>query len=202
MVVLGHDFWEKQLGADRSIIGRKVRLNGIEFTVIGVAPERFTGMDQYFRPALYLPLMMAPRLAANPEHNLLERRDDRELTVKGRLQPGTSMAQAQAELAGIAKGLEQAYPATNRDQGVAVRTELQSRIERRPRDAALVAMLMALAALVLLVACANRGQPAAQPRAGPLARDCHTAGGRSGAASANPATVGREPGDRAGRRRW
>jgi predicted permease len=154
VVVLGHDFWEKQLGADRSIVGQKVRLNGIEFTVIGVAPERFTGMDQYFRPAMYLPLMMAPRLAANPEHNMLERRADRGLTVKGRLQHGTSTAQAQAELAGIAKGLEQAYPATNRDQGVAVRTELQSRIERHG-DAALVAMLMALAALVLLVACAN-----------------------------------------------
>jgi macrolide transport system ATP-binding/permease protein len=155
VVVLGHDFWEKQLGADRSIIGRKVRLNGIEFTVIGVAPERFTGMDQYFRPTMYLPLMMGPRLAANPENNMLEKRDDRGLTVKGRLAPGVSMAQAQAELAGIAKGLEQTYPATNRDQGVAVRTELQARIESSPPDAALVAMLMALAGLVLLVACAN-----------------------------------------------
>jgi macrolide transport system ATP-binding/permease protein len=154
VVVLGHDFWEKQLGADRSLIGHKVRLNGIEFTVIGVAPERFTGMDQYFRPSMFLPLMMAPRLAANPEHNMLERRDDRGLTVKGRLKPGVSTARAQAELAGIAKGLEQTYPATNRDQGVAVRTELQTRIERHG-DAALVAMLMTLAALVLLVACAN-----------------------------------------------
>jgi predicted permease len=154
VVVLGHDFWEKQLGADRSIVGRKVRLDGIEFTVIGVAPERFTGMDQYFRPAMFLPLAMGPRLASNPEHNMLERRDDRGLTVKGRLKPGVNMAQAQAELAGIAKGLEQAYPATNRDRGVVVRTELQTRIERRG-DSALVAMLMALAALVLLVACAN-----------------------------------------------
>jgi hypothetical protein len=56
VVVLGHDFWEKQLGADRSIIGRKVRLNGIEFTVIGVAPARFTGMDQYLRPTLFVRL--------------------------------------------------------------------------------------------------------------------------------------------------
>jgi hypothetical protein len=42
VVVLGHDFWDKQLGADRGIVGRHVRLNGVEFTVIGVAPERFT----------------------------------------------------------------------------------------------------------------------------------------------------------------
>lgn len=44
VVILGHDFWATQLGADRSIMGQTVRLNGIEFTVIGVAPERFTGM--------------------------------------------------------------------------------------------------------------------------------------------------------------
>src|SRR5580658_9611134 len=72
VVVLGHDFWDKQLGADRSIVGRHVRLNGVEFTVIGVAPERFTGMDQSFRPALFLPLTMGPRLASNPAHNMLE----------------------------------------------------------------------------------------------------------------------------------
>jgi predicted permease len=155
ILVLGHDFWENELGADRSLIGRKVRLNGIEFTVIGVAPERFTGLDQYFRPAMFVPLAMAPRLAANPESNLLERRNDRGLSVKGRLKPGTSIAQAQAELEAIAKGLERAYPDTNRDRSVAISTELQARIRDSPSDAALVAMLMTLAGLVLLVACAN-----------------------------------------------
>jgi len=155
VVVLGHDLWANEFGADRSIIGRKVRINGNEFTVIGVAPERFTGMDQYMRPALFVPLAMAPRLAANPGSNILERRDDRGLTVKGRLKAGTNMAQAQAELMGIAKGLELAYPDTNRDRGVALSTELQARIRDEPSDAALIAMLMALAGLVLLVACAN-----------------------------------------------
>jgi len=155
VVVLGHDFWEKELGADPSIVGRKVRLNGIEFTVIGVAPERFTGMDQYMRPAMFLPLAMAPRLAANPGDNILERRSDRGLAVKGRLKDGTSMAQAQAELVAIAKGLERAYPDTNRDRSAALSTELQARIKDDPSDAALVLMLMVLAGLVLLVACAN-----------------------------------------------
>ena len=103
-------------------------INGIDFTVIGVAPERFTGMDQYFRPALYLPVMMAPRLAANTENNARAARLSRAYR-EGPLLHGMSMAQAQAELAGIAKGLEQAYPATNREQGVAVQTELQSRIQ-------------------------------------------------------------------------
>jgi predicted lysophospholipase L1 biosynthesis ABC-type transport system permease subunit len=55
----------------------------------------------------------------------------------------------------IAKGLERAYPVTNRDQRVALMTELQARIARDPPDSELVAMLMALAAVVLLLACAN-----------------------------------------------
>jgi putative ABC transport system permease protein len=155
VVVLSHDLWEKQFAADPSVIGRIVRLNGIDFTVVGVAPERFTGMDQYIHPALYVPNMMGPRLAGNADNAALEHRDWRSLTVKGRLRPGATIAQAQAELAGIAKGLERAYPDTNRATSVSVQTELQARVQMSPPDAEMVTMLMVLAALVLLVACAN-----------------------------------------------
>jgi len=155
VVVLGHDFWEKELAADRSIIGRQVRLNGTEFTVIGVAPERFTGMDSFVRPAFFVPVMMRSRIAPNPSDNLLEARDQRIFTVKGRLKPGVTMAQAQAELTVIAKALERAYPDTNRNQGVGVRTELEARFKQQPESGKLLAMLLALAAAVLLVACAN-----------------------------------------------
>jgi putative ABC transport system permease protein len=198
VIVLGHDFWEKELGADRSFIGRKVRLNGIEFTVIGVAPERFTGMDQSLRPAMFVPLMMAPRLAANADRNLLERRNDRGLAVKGRLKPGTTLAQARAELVAIAKGLERAYPDTNRDQSVAISTELQARIANSPGDAALLVMLMTLAGVVLLVACANLANLLLS-RACAHARNRHPAGYRSGTDAADPPTAGRKPSHRGGR---
>lgn len=155
VVVLGHDFWQKQLGADRSIIGRHVWLNGVEFTVIGVAPERFTGMDQYLRPTMFVPVMMAQRLAGKPEGSMLEHREDREFEVKGRLKHGVTLAQAQAELVAIAASLEKAYPDTNHNQSVALMTEMRLRVQRDPTDAGLVAMLMTLASLVLLVACAN-----------------------------------------------
>ena len=79
----------------------------------------------------------------------------RDLSVKGRLAPGVTRAQAEAELAAIAKSLEKTYPDTNRDQGVVVKTEFQTRLQDDPADAALVAMLLALAGLVLVVACAN-----------------------------------------------
>jgi predicted permease len=155
VVVLGHAFWEKELAADRSIIGRTVRLNGAEFTVIGVAPERFTGMDQFVQPAFFVPAMMCNRIASNVTGNFLEARDQRVFTVKGRLKPGVTIAQAQAELTVIAKALERAYPDTNRSQGVGVRTELEARYKQSPENAKLAGMLIVLSAAVLLVACAN-----------------------------------------------
>jgi hypothetical protein len=109
IVVLGHDLWVNQFSSDRSIVGRTIRLNGIDFTVIGVAPESFTGLDQFIRPALFVPLAMTQRIAAAPK-DPLENRNSRPLSIKGRLKPGVSREQAQAELIGIAKNLEKAYP--------------------------------------------------------------------------------------------
>jgi predicted permease len=153
VVVLDHSLWKQQFAADPSILGRKVRMNGIEFTVIGVTPDRFTGMNQLIRPAFYAPLMMYPRLSANPK--ALESRGVRDLAVKGRLKPGVSMTQAQAELTTFARNLQRAYPDTNKNQEMVVRTELQTRIDQDPIDAALSAMLLMLSAAVLLVACIN-----------------------------------------------
>jgi macrolide transport system ATP-binding/permease protein len=152
VVVLSHDLWLSQFGADRSVIGRKVRLNGTDFTIVGVAPEHFTGMDQYFRPALFVPIAMSARVG---EQDALEKRDNRWLTVKGRLGRGVTVPQAQADLVSIASALERMYPDTNRNQKARVETEFQVRIEQDQPDAQLIAMLMTLALSVLLVACAN-----------------------------------------------
>ncbi len=153
VTVISHDLWRQEFGSAPDIAGKKILVDGIEFAIVGVAPESFTGTDQYFRPALYIPLMMAPRLSGN-DHNLLASRDDRELMVKGRLAPGANAEQAAAEAQVIASGLAQAYPATNRDWTAAVRTEFQARTDESG-DAVLVSMLVALAGLVLLIACAN-----------------------------------------------
>jgi hypothetical protein len=66
------------------------------------------------RPALYAPLMMYPRLSANPK--ALDSRSVRDLSVKGRLKSGVSMAQAQAELTAFAQNLQRAYPDTNKNR--------------------------------------------------------------------------------------
>lgn len=152
VVVLSHGLWEA-LGSDPAILGRDVRIGGIDFRVIGVAPESFSGPDRYQRPAFYVPLMMWPRLAGDPR--TIQARDNWNLRVKGRLKPGVSLAQAQAELNGIAQDLSRAYPDTNSNQRLKVRTQFQTEVAENPVNAGLVAVLTLLAAGVLLIACAN-----------------------------------------------
>jgi predicted permease len=152
VVVVSHDFWASHLGGAASAIGAKLRLSGIEFTVIGVAPATFTGIDQFLRPALFVPIAMSPALSATDN---LNKRDNRWLNVKGRLKPGVTNAMAEADLNAIAHALERMYPTEPRNQKVRVETELALRIEQSPPDAGLVEMLVLLAICVLLVACAN-----------------------------------------------
>ncbi|HMF94513.1 MAG TPA: ABC transporter permease, partial [Vicinamibacterales bacterium] len=155
VVVLGRRLWEEELGSDPAILGRSVRINGTELTVIGIAPSEFTGLDQFVRSDFFVPLMMSPRLITDPRIGSLQARDARNLNIKGRLRPGVTQAAAQAELTTIGTDLERAYPDTNKNRRLAVRTELQARMSADPPDATLIAMLSTLALAVLFVACAN-----------------------------------------------
>src|SRR6185295_8348132 len=95
------------------------------------------------------------RVISDPKAGSLEARDARNLTLKGRLKPGVTQAEAQTELTAIGADLERAYPDTNKNRTFAVRTELQARLAQDPPDAMLIAMLSTLALGVLIVACAN-----------------------------------------------
>src|ERR1035441_9179082 len=97
VVVLGPDFWKHEFASDPSVLGRTIRLNGTEFTVIGVAPETFPGMQIFGHPDFYMPLAMARVFSTDRQKTFLEDRDDRELRVTARLKPGTTLPQAQNE---------------------------------------------------------------------------------------------------------
>jgi len=155
VVILSQILWEQAFASDPGVLGRSIRINGAPFTVIGVAPASFTGMNQFVRADFIVPMMMSPRLINDAKAGSLEARDVRDLTLKGRLRPGATQEQAQSELTAIGTDLERAYPETNRNQQFFVNTELQSRIAQSPPDAMLIAMLATLAIAVLLVACGN-----------------------------------------------
>ena len=154
VAVLSYDFWRSEFSSDRSILGRVIRINGIDFNVIGVAPQSFTGVDQYVRPNLYIPASMSQRLTAAPK-DIIEDRSAHNFDVKGRLKPRVTREQAQAELATIWKGLEPLHSEADKRRSIAVRTEFQTRVVSDPPDAYLIALLMALVAVVLMIACAN-----------------------------------------------
>ncbi len=153
-VILGHDFWRDQFQSDPQVAGRTVRIAGIDCNVIGVAPEKFTGMDQYVRPSFFIPAAFMQRLTA-AEKDPLEDRHTYGWNAEGRLRAGISQATAQSELATLWKALQQEYPGPDRNRNMAVRTQLQARFASDPFDPILATMLMALATLVLLIACAN-----------------------------------------------
>jgi len=154
VVVLGHDFWVTTLSADPAVLGRTVLINGIEFTVVGVAPRSFTGMDESV-PAFFAPIMMAERLSGGRER-VVEDRSARVFAVKGRLKPGVARRTAGAELATLWPALVRQYPDANRNLDIAVRSQLQERLHEEGSVTAIVlAMMMALAGVVLLIACAN-----------------------------------------------
>ncbi len=154
VVVLSDAVWESQFGRDAGVIGRTVTLSKIDFTIVGVAPKTFPGLDRYVHEAMYVPIGASPRFSADGS-NPLEQRDHDNLLVYGRLRPGSTAAQAQAEFQAIARNLERAYPQTNRGRSALVMPELQARIRMEPDDALQVAILLAITGLVLVIACAN-----------------------------------------------
>src|SRR5216683_4737168 len=154
VVVLGPDFWKHEFASDPSVLGRTIRLNGADFTVIGVAPETFPGMGVFGHPDFYMPLAMARVFSTNLQKNFFEDRDDRELNVKARLKPGTTLQQARNELAVLAKNFEDEYPKFNRNRGAAVYTQFETRT-REDLNWKFGVIFVILALAVLLVACTN-----------------------------------------------
>jgi predicted permease len=154
VIVLAHETWVDLFGSDPGAVGQQMRLAGTDFTIIGIAPAGFDGMNLALPPAFYVPIAISPALDRSPV-DVLQQRNRRGLDVRGRLKSGVSLEQAREETALIARGLEQTYPDTNRNFGMLVRTAFDARLEERGPSAPSAFMLLTLALVVLLVACAN-----------------------------------------------
>jgi predicted permease len=155
VVVLGAAFWRHEFSSDPFIVGRTIRLNGTDFTVIGVAPDAFPGLGIFGGPDFYMPLAMARVFSTNPQKKFFEDRDDRELSVKARVTPGTTLQQARSEITVLAQDFERAYPTLNRDRGAAVRTQFEMRTQHDDANWKFSVIFAILALAVLLVACTN-----------------------------------------------
>src|SRR6266567_3428271 len=159
VVVLGYSFWKK-LGADPAIVGSPITLNGHSFTVLGVVPAAFTGVDVGFSPDLWVPISMHQWV--RPGADLwFESRRALLLNIIARLKPGVTMSEAQAQMRTIAKQLEQAYPDVNKERSIALMSLEAAKSqglagptnENLARDVSL--LLLVASASILLIACAN-----------------------------------------------
>lgn len=141
VVVVSYGFWQQRLGANPGVIGSRVRLNGQEFTIIGVMPADF---EYPMGIEVWGPLDLSAAEQVN--------RTDHYLRVIGRLRSEVSVSQAQADLQAIAGRLAQQFPVTNAGHNVRV-VNLVNELLSGSRQYMLV--LMGAAGFVLLLACAN-----------------------------------------------
>src|SRR5262245_51104068 len=153
VVVISRALWQRRLNADAAIVGKTIYLNGAAFTVVGVAPETFYGSRFIMRQSFWTPLMMGSKFGMGAEWET--NRDWKNIFVYGRLKPGVTMAQAEAELNLIAEGLAKQYP-NNADTKIQMRAEIDGRYQSVTKTLRFSGWLaLCVAGLVLLVACAN-----------------------------------------------
>jgi putative ABC transport system permease protein len=142
VVIFSHKFWESRYGSDRKIVGQSIRLNGEQYTVVGVLkpglPDRLPGND------IIIPLAFKPEQINHDFHFIL---------VMGRLKPGVTLQQANAEMASVAKHIAEVYPISNKNWGVSVEP-LQNNFLNKDTIKGLWLLLGAVG-FVLLIACVN-----------------------------------------------
>jgi predicted permease len=166
VVVLSDHLWRQRFASDSNIVGRKISLNGLGFTVVGVAARNFIGTEAGLNRELWVPLSMQPVLnppessrAADPTSNRFQERKSQWLTAFARLKVDVSREQAANELATIARHVSETYigkvePETLRSVqllNMSGGMDPRDRLEALP----LAGIVIAVVALVLLIACAN-----------------------------------------------
>ncbi|HKW09078.1 MAG TPA: ABC transporter permease, partial [Gemmatimonadaceae bacterium] len=166
VVVLAYWFWETRLGADSAVVGKTLRVNGKPTTIVGVAPNYFTGTTVGSRPAFYVSLAMGPTLGTGIERQLTDR-SAYFIYVFGRLAPGATIEQARAAVnvvyQPIIRDVEAPLQKNMRDS--VMKRFLAKQVTMEPGSRGQsdlhkdvrgpLFMLFAITGLVLLIACAN-----------------------------------------------
>ncbi|HWP43477.1 MAG TPA: ABC transporter permease, partial [Blastocatellia bacterium] len=156
VAVLSHKSWQRRFGGDPSAIGKTIKFNGHPFTIIGVAPEEFPGMEAWLELEVFIPLGAMEILYPGSRQSFANR-GDTVFRVVARMKPGVSVEQVRAALDVLARQLQEQHPATN--QGITFAAALESRsrpmIQIADTFSLIAGVFMGLVSLVLLIACAN-----------------------------------------------
>ena len=153
IAVLSYQFWQRRFNGDTAVVGQTLTLNGRPFAVVGVTPAGFHGTT-VLTADVWLPINMVGEVSPRRASSILTSRDSVWLVMGGRLKPGVSIGQAQAELAGIGQALEREFPNENRGKGIRVVASSPIPGNGAP-VAGFLGVLLGIVGLVLAIACAN-----------------------------------------------
>jgi macrolide transport system ATP-binding/permease protein len=151
-IVLGYGLWARRFGSDPNVVGTTVHLNGHPFTVIGVMPRNFYGTIVGINAEYFVPMMMQPQVLPSED---LQERWPTFVHIMGRLKPGVTIAQAQQEMSTLAANFQQEYPTAEKGVGIFVAPVWVAHYGVQDFLRSVLGFLMLVAALVLLIACAN-----------------------------------------------
>jgi predicted permease len=166
VAMVSHRYWTRELGSAPDVVGRRIRIRGNPYTIVGVAPSGFSGMVPVLAPEMWIPVSasldvepvgMQDTVPSPTGTTRLDRRADRWLFIRARLEPGQTIDDARANLALLMSRLEAANPITNKGRRLTLKST--SDVHLHPAADSIVlpiaAGLMTLVGLVLLIACAN-----------------------------------------------
>ena len=152
VVVLNYNTWKSRFAGDPGIVGSKVKINGLDYSILGVMPQGFFGTELIFTPEFWVPIAMEPQI--EPGNRWIDERFDWNLWTVGRLKPGISRAQAESELNTVAAQIVRQNPDL---RGMQIKLSSPGLIGDTLRGGVIgfASVLMGLAGLVLLIACTN-----------------------------------------------
>ena len=154
-VVISYRLWQDRFSGSSGVLGRTLPLNSHDYTIVGVAPAGFQGSVTGLRLEVWVPITMAPQLIPDPA-GVLDSRANNWINPIGRLRSGAGVEQAQAETAGLFEQIAREYPDTHKGRNAVSLYPLW----RSPNSAnavfsLLLPLLLGIASVVLLLACAN-----------------------------------------------
>jgi len=154
VVVISNGLWRRRFAADPAVVGKTIKLNGYDYTVVGVADEKFEGIRAGAKMEVWIPIttLRQTDLSRGEE---LDERGASSWEVFGRLKSGVTIERANAEVSTIARQLEQSYPDTNAKDGARVDPDLGMDPEVRMLLRQFTFIPFAAVGIVLLIACAN-----------------------------------------------
>jgi predicted permease len=152
LAIITYNCWQRRFAGDPDIAGKKVKVNGLDYTILGVTPAAFTGTELIFTPEIFVPITMSAQIEG---FNWIDQRGDSNGFVIGRLKPGVSSKSAEAGINSISTQLAAEYPKENAGVSIVLSAPGMAGTFLRGAITGFSAVLMVVAGMVLLIACVN-----------------------------------------------